>query len=139
MASPHKARLSAPMQLRRSFLLPQVVMAVFAYLYFNNVVARQTVTVGYVLQKSLQLDGPHMLELFTKLGASCSCLSCHPGPELTCAVPAAMLVLAGLDEAAGPCGHAEVPLAAHQCLNSWCRARLRDLSVLRAGIKIPRH
>jgi hypothetical protein len=44
-------------------------MAVFSYLYFNNVVARQTVTVGYMLQKSLQLDGPHMLELFTKLGA----------------------------------------------------------------------
>ena len=44
-------------------------MAVFAYLYFNNVVARQTVTVGYMLQKSLQLDGDHMLELFTKLGA----------------------------------------------------------------------
>lgn len=43
-------------------------MAVFAYLYFNNVVARQTVTVGYMLQKSLQLDGAHMLELFTKLG-----------------------------------------------------------------------
>jgi len=33
------------------------------------VVARQTVTVGYMLQKSLQLDGAHMLELFTKLGA----------------------------------------------------------------------
>lgn len=49
----------------------QVVMAVFAYLYFNNVVARQTVTVGYMLQKSLQLDGDHMLELFTKLGAPC--------------------------------------------------------------------
>lgn len=47
----------------------QVVMAVFAYLYFNNVVARQTVTVGYMLQKALQLDGVHMLELFTKLGA----------------------------------------------------------------------
>ena len=46
-------------------------MAVFAYLYFNNVVARQTVTVGYMLQKSLQLDGDHMLELFTKLGAPC--------------------------------------------------------------------
>lgn len=46
----------------------QVVMAVFAYLYFNNVVARQTVTVGYMLQKSLQLDGQHMLQLFTKLG-----------------------------------------------------------------------
>jgi len=46
----------------------QVVMAVFAYLYFNNVVARQTVTVGYMLQKALQLDGVHMLELFTKLG-----------------------------------------------------------------------
>lgn len=44
-------------------------MAVFAYLYFNNVVARQTVTVGYMLQKALQLDGVHMLELFTKLGA----------------------------------------------------------------------
>ncbi len=44
-------------------------MAVFAYLYFNNVVARQTVTVGYMLQKSLALDGSHMLELFTKLGA----------------------------------------------------------------------
>lgn len=50
-------------------LLHQVVMAVFAYLYFNNVVARQTVTVGYMLQKSLALDGSHMLELFTKLGA----------------------------------------------------------------------
>jgi Cytidylyltransferase family len=50
----------------------QVVMAVFAYLYFNNVVARQTVTVGYMLQKSLQLDGDHMLELFTKLGAMSS-------------------------------------------------------------------
>ncbi len=44
-------------------------MAVFAYLYFNNVVARQTVTVGYMLQKALQLDGSHMLELFTKMGA----------------------------------------------------------------------
>ena len=44
-------------------------MAVFAYLYFNNVVARQTVTVGYMLQKSLQLDNGRMLELFTKLGA----------------------------------------------------------------------
>lgn len=43
-------------------------MAVFAYIYFNNVVARQTVTVGYMLQKSLELDGQHMLELFTKLG-----------------------------------------------------------------------
>lgn len=48
-------------------------MAVFAYLYFNNVVAQQTVTVGYMLQKSLQLDGAHMLELFTKLGASKYC------------------------------------------------------------------
>jgi hypothetical protein len=48
-------------------------MAVFAYLYFNNVVARQTVTVGYMLQKSLQLDGDHMLELFTKLGAHVCC------------------------------------------------------------------
>ena len=32
-------------------------------------VAQQTVTVGYMLQKSLALDGAHMLELFTKLGA----------------------------------------------------------------------
>ena len=45
----------------------QVVMAVFAYLYYNNYVARELLAVGAVLNDAMQLDSYQQLELFSKL------------------------------------------------------------------------
>ncbi|KAK9823657.1 hypothetical protein WJX72_004460 [[Myrmecia] bisecta] len=46
----------------------QVVMAVFAYMYYNNYVATNSASVGSVLTKVMQLDPRQQLELFSKLG-----------------------------------------------------------------------
>ncbi len=50
-------------------VLLQMIMAMFAYLYYWNFVAReQQLTVGHVLDDAQQLNDAQQLELFGKLG-----------------------------------------------------------------------
>eukprot|EP00877_Chromochloris_zofingiensis_P000099 jgi/Chrzof1/1008/Cz01g36190.t1_CDS[v5.2] len=46
----------------------QMIMAMFAYLYYWNFVAKPELTVGHVLEVALRLNNAQQLELFGKLG-----------------------------------------------------------------------
>ena len=44
-------------------------MAVFSYLYYNNILAKMdTMSVGAVMNAVMQLDGKSQFELFSQLG-----------------------------------------------------------------------